>query len=148
MTRAGFSLVALSCALVCCLAAKADDAKQQIVQLEQRLTEALARSDSSTVDALWADDLVWVGPGGRTSSKAEQLAAMRAAAASTALTATNQRVDVRIYGTTAVVTVLSMWANPQAGNAGKHTDYLATHVWMRAGDSWRLVAAHISRVAQ
>jgi uncharacterized protein (TIGR02246 family) len=142
------SLVALLCTLVCCRAVKADDAKQQIVQLEQQLTEALSRSDSRTVDILWADDVVWVGPGGQAFSKAEQLAAMRAATASSALKATNKRVDVRIYGTTAVTIVISTWASTQAARAGKHTDYVATHVWMRTGDRWRLVAAHISRLAQ
>jgi ketosteroid isomerase-like protein len=126
-----------------------DDARQVIVRLEQQLTDALSRSDSRTVDALWADDLVWVGPNGRTSSKAEQLAGMGSAATPgtpAALTATNKKVDVRIYGTTAVVTVTSTWVNTQAQTPSKDMDYVATHVWNHTGGGWRLVAAHISRL--
>ena len=107
MSKAGVSLVAFCCILVFCRVVKAEDVKQQILRVEQQLTEALARSDSRTVDVLWADELIWVGPNGRTSSKAEQLAAMRAATAGSALTATNKHVDVRIYGTIAVATVIS-----------------------------------------
>jgi ketosteroid isomerase-like protein len=134
------------CALLCCPFSEAGDATHQIVQLEQQLTEALSRSDARAVDVLWADDLVWVGPNGRSSSKAEQLAAMRADTATSALSATNKRVDVRIYGTTAVVTVISTWVNTAAGSDAKHTDYIATHVWNRTGGAWHLVAAHISRL--
>jgi len=148
MIKTELSLLALSLILLCSPVVNAGDAKQEIVHLEQQLTEALSRSDARAVDALWADDLVWVGPTGRSSSKAEQLAGMRAAAASSALTATNKRIDVRIYGTTAVTTVTSTWASTRAGSGGKHTDYTATHVWNRTGDGWRLVAAHISRLVQ
>jgi ketosteroid isomerase-like protein len=151
VTKAGLSLAVLSFTLSCFSVVRADDSKQQIVQLEQQLTEALSRSDSRTIEALWADDLVWIGPNGRSSSKAEQLAGMRAATAVQVLTAINKRVDVRIYGTTAVAVVTSTWADVQAGSAGsagKHSDYVATHVWNRTGDSWRLVAAHISRLVR
>jgi ketosteroid isomerase-like protein len=73
------------------------------------------------------------------------MAGMKAAKAPGVLTATNKRVEVRIYGATAVVTVVSMWV-AGAGSAPKHTDYVATHVWNRQAGRWRLVAAHISRL--
>jgi uncharacterized protein (TIGR02246 family) len=147
VTKVRSSWILVLCTLLCSPVVQGDDAKQQIVDLEQKLTEALSRSDFRAVDILWADDLVWVGANGRSSSKAEQLARMRTTTTAGLLTATNKRVDVRIYGTTAVVTVVSAWASSTgAGSAAKPTDYVATHVWNRESGGWRLVAAHISRL--
>ena len=148
MAKAGLSLLLLSCSLLCDRTAQAAGAEQQIVQLERQLTEALSHSDTRSIDALWADDLVWIGLDGRTSSKAQQLATMRSAMGTGALTATNKRVDVRIYGSTALVTVISAWTSATAGNAGSPTDYVATHVWTRTAGRWRLVTAHISKSAR
>ncbi len=58
----------------------------------------------------------------------------------------NKDVKVRIYGESAVVTVLSTWTIRTAAGE-RASDYLATHVWNERGGEWRLVSAHISRVA-
>ena len=134
--------------LVVCVAAAADPVRE-LTALEQKLTDALVRSDAATVDALWADDLVWIGLNGKPSSKAEQLASMKgqAATAPSSVSATNKDVEVRLYGSTAVVTVRSTWTTRT--DAGERaSDYIATHVWSERGGRWRLVSAHISRVAQ
>jgi uncharacterized protein (TIGR02246 family) len=131
-------------------AAAAADATSDLVALEQKLTDALVRSDAETIDALWADDLVWVGLNGKPASKAEQLAGMKAQAppsAPSVLSATNKDVKVRLYGQAAVVTVRSTWTTRT--DAGERaSDYIATHVWNERGGHWQLVSAHISRVAQ
>jgi uncharacterized protein (TIGR02246 family) len=131
-------------------AAAAADPTHVLVGLEQRLTDALTRSDADAVGALWADDLVWIGLNGKSSTKAEQLAGMKAqapAAAPSVLSVTNKDIRVRRYDRSAVVTVLSTWTT--RGPAGdRSTDYVATHVWREQRGQWLLVAAHISRVAQ
>jgi len=53
---------------------------------------------------------------------------------------------VRVYGESAVVTVLSAWT-VRTADGERASDYLATHVWNERGGQWRLVSAHISRVA-
>ena len=90
------------------------DTTADLVGLEQRLTDALQRSDVDAVAALWADDLVWIGLSGKQSSKAEQLAGMKAQAAApgsapAVVGVVNKDVKVRVYGESAVVTVLSSW---------------------------------------
>ena len=127
------------------------DTTADLVGLEQRLTDALQRSDVEAVAALWADDLVWIGLSGKQSSKAEQLAGIKAQAAApgsapAVVDVVNKDVKVRVYGESAVVTVLSTWTIRTA-EGERASDYLATHVWNERGGQWRLVSAHISRVA-
>jgi len=131
--------------------AAAADTTADLVQLEQKLTDALQRSDVDAVAALWADDLVWIGLSGKRSSKAEQLAGMKAQAtapgsAPAVVGVVNKDVNVRVYGETAVVTVVSTWTMRTA-DGQRTSDYLATHVWNERAGQWRLVSAHISRVA-
>ena len=139
----------LSAALLLICASAAADPTQDLIALEQKLTDALVRSDADAIDALWADDLVWVGLNGKPTTKAEQLAGMRAQTPSSApsvVAAVNKDVKVRLYGQAAVVTVRSTWTTRT--DAGERaTEYVATHVWTETRGQWRLVSAHISRVA-
>ncbi len=130
-------------------AAAAADRTEQLIGIEQQLTAALTRSDADAVAALWADDLVWIGLNGKSSSKAEQLAGMRApaSAAPSVVAVTNKDVKVRLYDRSAVVTVLSTWTTKTPAGE-RATDYVATHVWREQRGEWLLVAAHVSRVAQ
>jgi uncharacterized protein (TIGR02246 family) len=129
----------------------AADATADLVGVEQKLTDALRRSDVDVVAALWADDLVWIGLNGKRSSKAEQLAGMKAqpatpGSAPAVVGVVNKDVKVRVYGESAVVTVLSTWT-VRTAEGERASDYLATHVWNERGGQWLLVSAHISRVA-
>jgi len=140
----------LSSALFLVAAAAAADPSQDLAALEQKMTDALVHSDADTIDKLWADDVVWIGLNGKPTTKAEQLAGMRAqppAATPSVLSAVNDEVKVRLYGQTAVVTVRSTWTT-RTDHGERASDYLATHVWSERRGQWRLVSAHISRVAQ
>jgi len=140
----------LLCVLLFVSAGAAADTTADLVALEQKLTDALFRSDAEAVGALWADDLVWIGLNGRPSSKAEQLATMKPLPAGTppsVLAVTNKDVKVRLYGASAVVVVLSTWTT-RAEAGERKTDFVATHVWNERDGQWRLVSAHIARVAQ
>jgi uncharacterized protein (TIGR02246 family) len=131
--------------------AAAADTSADLVRLEEKLTDALQRSNADALDALWADDLVWIGLNGKRSSKAEQLAGMKVQAAApgsvpAVVGVVNKDVNVRVYGESAVVTVRSTWTMRTA-DGERVSDYVATHVWNERGGQWRLVSAHISRVA-
>ena len=140
----------LSMFLLLVAGSAAADTTADLVTLEQKLTSALQRSDVDAVAPLWADDLVWIGLSGKPSTKAEQLAGMKSQAATAAAPAVvgvvNKDVKVRLFGKTAVVTVLSTWTTRTA-DGERASNYLATHVWNERGGQWRLVSAHISRVA-
>ena len=137
------------CALVALSAAAAADTTQDLVALEQTLTDALFRSDADAVGALWADELVWIGLNGKLSTKAEQLAGMKASTTtpSSVVSVINKDVRVRLYDKSAVVTVRSTWTI-RMPTGDRAVDYVATHVWNEQHGGWRLVSAHISRTTE
>jgi uncharacterized protein (TIGR02246 family) len=122
------------------------DTKQDLIRLEQQMTDALVRSDAQAIETFWADDLVWIGINGKASSRAEQLAGMKTPAPANAptLSAKNNEMNVRVYGDTAVVTVYSTWTS-RSESAESKSEYTATHVWRKQRGKWKLVSAHISR---
>src|SRR5215472_8889457 len=94
----------------------APDTAQELVRLEQQLTDALVHNDDAAVERLWSDDLIFIGTDGKTSTKVKRLAGMsQAPSAATVAAATNDDVKVRLYGQTAIVTLLSTW-KVQANN--------------------------------
>jgi ketosteroid isomerase-like protein len=121
-------------------------AEQEILQAESQLAEALNALDDAALDVLWDDHLVFIGSNGHSSTKAQRLKGVRDAKASAAsrVTSTNDDVRVQLFGTAAVTYVVSSWhgmdgASPQ--------QYRATHVWARKNGKWKLVSAHVSKVA-
>ncbi len=117
----------------------------ELIELERQMSEALVRQDAAVLDRLWSKDLVFTFPNGRVSNKAQRLAGQKPSAESAQSTNTNDEVKVHLYGTTAVVTVLSTWKG-KAGTQEYSDQYQATHVWVKQQGRWQLVAAHVSQV--
>lgn len=114
------------------------------------MSDALVRLDVRAVEKLWSDELVFVGPTGKVSTKAERLAGMKVpiepSDAIVSLT-TNDEIKVRLYGDTAVVTLLSTWKGRTNGQEFSDR-YMTTHVWAKQRGRWLLVTAHVSRLAK
>ena len=119
--------------------------ESEISLLEEQLRIAMLRSDLSALDALIADDLLFVGPDGSVIGKAEDLELHRSGA---------QRISqldfsdllVRAYGGTAVTTVAAIVAgtfNEQPFSG--HVRYLRTWTKTRAG--WQVIGGSASLVA-
>ncbi|HUO91653.1 MAG TPA: nuclear transport factor 2 family protein [Rhizomicrobium sp.] len=123
----------------------ASASSNDFAQLEDRLSDALAAYDAKAVDSLWDDSFVFVWPSGKRSTKAERIAGLtKPRAPGPQLVSHNDSVDV-IYedDRVAVVLVRSTWMmNDKAIGAS----YLATHVWIRRGDRWRLLAAQVAQI--
>jgi len=124
------------------------DQVREVTRLEEQLSDALVRLDVRAVENLWSDDLVFVGPNGKVSTKTERLAGMKAPinpADPIVSGTTNDEIKVRIYNDTAVVTLLSTWKGKT--NAQEFTDrYMTTHVWAKQRGRWLLVSAHVTRL--
>jgi ketosteroid isomerase-like protein len=119
---------------------------EHVLQLqEERLTDALASRDIKQLERLWADDFVSTMTDGRATTRDQRFVALRAEkpGGTPAMTAKNERIEVRAYGEWAVVLVTSVW---QIGGKTVGNPYQATHVWARQKGEWRLVAAHISQL--
>ncbi len=119
----------------------------QLIELERQLSAALVRQDAAVLDRLWSNDLVFTFPDGKVSTKAQRLAGQKPAAPSSPSESenTNDAVKVHLYGSTAVLTVLSTWSG-KANNQAYSSQFQATHVWTKQQGRWQLVAAHVSPV--
>ena len=119
--------------------------ERRLIELERELSDALVRQDRETLDRLWSDDLVFTFPSGEISSKAERLASQKPSTDSNDSSNVNDEVKVRLYGPTAVTTVLSTWKGKANGQEYSQ-QYQATHVWAKQQGRWQLVAAHVSQI--
>lgn len=117
-----------------------------IAQLERQLNDALNSVDTVTVDRLWADDFVFVSPAGRISNKRQRLAGMKPVGSdAAALVSTLDDVQVKVYGSVAVAIVKTTWRGT-IESKNFIDPYVATHVWVLSGSSWRLTFAQVAQV--
>ena len=129
----------------CCALGRARAASSDFVALENQLSAALAGYDATAISAIWDDDFVTVFPNGHLSHRAERLAALaRPVPKGPGLISHNDSVDVQYEDAhVAVVTVRSTW---RFGDVGPGDPYMATHVWIRRGETWRLLSAQVAQI--
>ncbi len=90
---------------------------------------------------------MFVFPNGHVSHKAERLAGLTppAGGGANTLTSHNDSVDVEYEDANmAVVIVRSAWRSDPTDRGDR---YIATPVWVRRGDRWRLVSAQVTHIA-
>jgi len=114
-----------------------DDA-QAVLAAEDRRYQAMLDGDLETLDALCADQLSYTHSNGVRDTKAEYFAKVREGYY------VYHRIDhpverVAVAGDAAVV-IGRMTADLTSGGARKTIDCLATAVWTRGADGWRLLA--------
>ncbi len=128
----------------------AEDAAQtekRILDLEQRLMEAIKQRDSVALKSLLADDFM---PTGVNISRAQpdKTRFIEWTQKNLELKSyTVEKTSVRVYQRTAVVTVNY---KRQATIAGVPSDgdFVATNVWIKRGKLWQAVSQHISQVSK
>lgn len=119
--------------------------EKRILDLEQRLLEALKQRDPAALKVLLADDFILAGvniPG----TQPDKTRFIEWAQKKLELKSYNiQKTTVRVYPTTAVVTTSY---KRQAKIAGLPTDgdFIVTDVWVKRGKRWQAVSHHISRL--
>ena len=120
---------------------------QEIIQeLEAQLRAAQLKSDVHALDRLIDDTLLFTGPDGSLATKADDLALHRSGAVRFT---THEPSDLQWLSVTDDVAVVALRTR-LAGSIHGQTfsgDYRYTRVWARRGNSWRIVAGHVSEVA-
>lgn len=116
--------------------ASADGDRRAIVALEQRWLAHIA--DPAVLEDILADDFVHPLSDGAVIGKAEQVAWARSHPTPPGRTARFEKLDVRIYGRTAIATGLVEAREP--GRAGPRRT-LFTDVFVERGGRWRAVNA-------
>jgi ketosteroid isomerase-like protein len=122
-------------------------ADPEIVALEARLRAAQLDADVIALDALIADDLLFTGPDGQLGTKAQDLDAHRSGVVRFR---SHDPEELRVRRVNADVAVTALRARLEVEVAGAlmRGTYRYTRVWARDGGAgWRVVAGHVSAVA-
>lgn len=128
--------------------ASASDPAEEGAALRVLLDEFLAHAGERFAhERFWADDLVYTSSRGTRTTKAEILAGMApadgdaaaAGAAAAGPTYWAEEVDIRLYGTTAVV-AFRLMIQPPEGSGDEPSFNFNTGTFVKRGGEWRAVA--------
>lgn len=123
------------------LAAQADT----IRRLDSLWARMYQTHDTVTADKLYADDVVFTATQGNLKTKAQEMGDVRPYPGMTVDYFRTIGADVRMYGSTAVVTGQAEWKTTSSGNSSE-TRRRYTMVYARGGPlGWRIVAVHMGR---
>jgi len=122
------------------------DTTDTIKRLEEELNTAFNRYDASTLDRLWSNDLQFIRLNGTVATKAERLAGLESPPARVPVS-TIESIAVVPYSDVAVAIIVSKWTST-ASEQPFSAFYRATHVWAMESGQWKLVTAHVSRIAE
>ena len=119
----------------------------EIVDLESRLRTVQLAADVASLDALIAEDLLFVGPDGQLATKSQDLAA-HASGAVRFREHEPEELHVRRVGPDVAATMLRTRLGVEVAGVLQRGTYCYTRVWAREGGApWRVVAGHVSPVA-
>jgi uncharacterized protein DUF4440 len=115
-----------------------------LLACESALRRAQLKGDVNELDRLIDDSLVFTGPNGLVYGKRDDLEAHRRGAIRiTRLDPSEERIQN--FGDIAVVSVRMEMSGTFEGQAFSGPSRY-TRVWRRYGDTWRIVAGHVSAV--
>jgi uncharacterized protein (TIGR02246 family) len=116
--------------------------EQAIRQLDNERIQAQIGADVVTLDRIYADDFVGVGPSGTVRTKTQVISDFTSGDLKFQ-SITTDLVLVRVYENTAVETGLSTMVGQDKGKPVPR-DTRFTRVWVEQQGRWRLVANHYS----
>lgn len=117
-----------------------------IRQLESELRMAQLQSDVTTLERLIDDALLFTGPDGSLVAKSDDLTSHRDGVVQFT---SHEPSEMQFLTVTNDVVVVALRAHLAGRFQGAEFagDYRYTRVWARRGDSWRIVAGHVSTIA-
>ena len=116
--------------------------EQAIRRLDKERIQAQIGADAVTLDRIYADDFIGVGPSGTVRTKPQVISDFTSGDLKFQSITTDD-VQVRVYGNTAVETGLSTMVGQDKGKTVPG-DTRFTRVWVKQKGRWRLVANHYS----
>jgi ketosteroid isomerase-like protein len=116
----------------------------EVLQADDRRFEAMRKEDWPALDAVLADDLIYVHSTARQETKAEHVGNLRAGKPHYRGIAPRER-KARVHGTIGLVNGVSEMHVERDGKEQRFTvRYLA--VYAKGGDGWRMIAWQSTRV--
>ncbi len=117
--------------------------EKRILDLEQRLMEALKQRDPVKLKHLLADEFMVSGVN-ITGAQPDKIRYIEWAQKNLELKSYNvEKITVRVYDTTAIATV-HYKRQATVGGLPSSGDFVATDVWVKRGKRWQAVSHHVS----
>jgi ketosteroid isomerase-like protein len=125
------------------------DVEKEIDSIEQELIGAMRKQDAATLSRIISDDFLITGEslGEKLADKNLYIADCLASAAAEVISASYDRIKLRVYEKTAIVNSILKY---QVKVEGKEYGgaFLATSVYIKSDEQWRLVTTHSHRLAE
>ena len=119
-------------------------ADADIKKLMGEIAAALAKNDADAVSKFYADDYHLVTPQGVDQNKTDRIADMKSGATKFDSFA-YENINVRTYGDTAVA-IATVKAKGVVSNQPRTSDMIATLVFRKMGDGWKVVSGQATPV--
>jgi ketosteroid isomerase-like protein len=119
---------------------------EEIRKVDRERIQAQVNADAVTLDRIYADDFIGIGPSGTLRTKKDVLSDFTSGRLKFQSITTDD-VRIRLYGNTAVETGLSTMKGQDAGKVVPEENRF-TRVWIKQGGRWRLVANHYSTLVK
>ena len=116
---------------------KKGSVEDELIQLDKAWTFAELKGDKKAAGALIADDYVGTTQRGEIENKTQYLASV----VPNADMVKSDDYKVMIYGNTAIMT------HRGTVSGVRNIQFRSTHIWMKRGGKWQIVAHHGSMVA-
>ena len=116
---------------------KKGSVEDQLIQMDKAWTLAELRGDKKAAGALIADDYVGTTQRGEIENKTQYLASV----VPNSDMVKSDDYKVTIYGNTAIMT------HRGTVEGVRNIQFRSTHIWMKRGGKWQIVAHHGSRIS-
>lgn len=120
------------------------DPRQQIIEMENRLIQAMKTSNVQELDALIADDLIFTGHDGKMYTKEMDLKAHREKGIEIFSLETSEQI-IHIEDGVAIVSVRKDISGSYFGDIEVGI-YRFTRVWKLRNGDWKIIAGHSTQV--
>ncbi len=123
------------------------DTDQEIVSLEARIRTAQLSADTTALDQLISENLLFTGPDGQLGTKAQDIEAYQSGTVKF-LAHVPQELRIRRVGTNVAISSLRAQLTVNVAGNISHGMYRYTRVWACEDDTiWRVVGGHVSVVS-
>jgi hypothetical protein len=130
-------LVLAACSVAFGRQYKKGSVEERLVELDKAWTSAELKGDRKAAEALVADDFVGTTQRGEVQNKAQYVASV----VPNSDMVKSDDYKITVYGNTAVMT------HRATVGGVRNMQFRSTHVWVKRGGKWLIVAHHGSRIA-
>jgi ketosteroid isomerase-like protein len=119
-------------------AARPEDAKQEILKVDEERNQALQKGDAATLDRIYSDDLVYTNTSGEIMTKAQHLEDVKTKQLKF-ISFKHEDVQVTVHGDAGFLTGISKSVVDRHGVVS-HTQRRFLNVFMKKDGQWQCVA--------